>query len=211
VRIVTVFYPDWYESFAQSARNAMIHTFVEFETRLTERTPLRADPTGRTEAAVAIVLAPTADGLLDMLLIKRAEMEGDPWSGQIAFPGGRRDAADASLLDTARRETHEELGVELPDHSLLGVLDDLAPVTSTLPPIIVRPFVFGVPERPEVTLSSEVSLHIWTSLGGLPRLAGDADVDIRGRSLRMPAYLIGDHVVWGMTHRIIKHLLDLAL
>ena len=210
MRVVTVSYPDWYESFAEAARNTMIHTFVELETRLAARTPIRADPTGRTEAAVAIVLTPAADGSLDMLLMKRAEMEGDPWSGQMAFPGGRRDAADASLLDTARRETREELGVELPEHSLLGVLDDLAPVTPTLPPVIVRPFVFGLPERSEVTLSSEVSLHVWTSLGGLPALARKTEIDIRGQRFLMPAYMVGDHVVWGMTHRIIKHLLDLA-
>ena len=189
----------------------MICTFEELKERLAARTPLRADATGRTEAAVAIVLAPGAGNSLDMLLMKRAAMASDPWSGQMAFPGGRRDDSDATLLDTARRETHEELGVELPDHSLLGVLDDLAPVTPTLPPIVVRPFVFGVPERPDVTLSHEVSLHVWTSLNGLPTLAGEADIDIRGSMLRMPVYLVGHHVVWGMTHRIIKQLLGLAL
>jgi 8-oxo-dGTP pyrophosphatase MutT (NUDIX family) len=148
---------------------------------------------------------------LDILFIKRAEMEGDPWSGQMAFPGGRREPQDAGLLETARRETWEEIGVDLPAETMLGVLDDLAPMTPTLPPILVRPFVFGVVERPAVTLSTEVALHLWTPLGDLPSQAGEAEISIRDRHLVMPSYLIGPHVVWGMTQRIVKHLLDLAI
>ena len=65
------------------------------------------------EAAVALILLPTSDGDLEALFIKRAEVEGDPWSGQMAFPGGRRDPVDDDLLATAARATLEETGIDL--------------------------------------------------------------------------------------------------
>lgn len=186
-------------------------TFDSLRVRLSSRTPRRADATGRAQAAVAIVLTPAATDGLEVLFIKRADVVGDPWSGQMAFPGGRREVQDADLLETARRETHEETGVSLAADAVLGVLDDLAPVTPTLPPVLVRPYVFGVARRPEVITSAEVSHYLWTPLGLLPSRAGSADIVI-GESRRvMPAYLIGPHIVWGMTHRIVRDLLELAL
>ncbi len=177
---------------------------------LSNHTPRQADSTGRTEAAVAIVLAVAERTRLDLLFIKRAEIEGDPWSGQMAFPGGRREPRDRDLLETARRETWEEVGIHLKADTLLGVLDDLAPLTPTLPPILVRPFVFGLIERPGVTLSGEVAMHLWTPLDDLPRQRGEAEITIRGDRLTMPAFAVGPHVIWGMTHRIINSLLNLT-
>ena len=184
--------------------------FAPLRQRLSSHTPRQANTAGRTEAAVAIVLTPVKSAQLELLLIKRAEVEGDPWSGQMAFPGGRREPRDAGLFETARRETLEEIGVDLPAESVLGALDDLAPMTPTLPPIVVRPYVFGLTERPQITLSTEVALHIWTPLWELPAQEGEAEIVIRGGQLVMPSYLVGPHVVWGMTHRIVKSLLDLA-
>jgi 8-oxo-dGTP pyrophosphatase MutT (NUDIX family) len=70
-------------------------------------------------AAVALVLVPHPDSLL---LIRRAERSGDPWSGQVGLPGGRRDPDDATLLSTAVREAVEEVGVHLPANACLGEL-----------------------------------------------------------------------------------------
>ncbi len=188
----------------------MTHSlFTPIRDRLAEHVPKEANVAGRAQAAVAIVLTPATETELDLLFIKRAEMEGDPWSGQMAFPGGRREPHDVDLLETACRETEEETGINLRVATVLGVLDDLAPVTPTLPPVLVRPFVVGVSERPEIASSSEVALHLWTPLGDLPHREGETEITIRDSRLIMPAYLIGPHVVWGMTHRIIKHLLDL--
>ena len=184
--------------------------FASVRDRLSRRVPREADAVGRAQAAVAIVLVPVSETQLDLLFIRRAEMEGDPWSGQMAFPGGRREPSDADLLETARRETKEEIGLDLPVESALGVLDDLAPMTPSLPPILVRPFVFGVSARPEITPNSEVALHLWTPLGELPDRVGNTEITVRGTRIITPAYHVGPHVVWGMTHRIVKHLLDLV-
>lgn len=174
------------------------------------RTPDRAGkPTG-SAAAVALVLSPAGEDS-ELLVIKRAVRAGDPWSGQMALPGGRRDDSDGSLLETARRETLEETGVSLRAKQCLGVLDDLRPFTPTLPPVTVRPFVFGLSGvRPEVTLNVEATKHMWIPLRTLRASQGRTPVTVRGRHLDVDAFLVGTDVIWGMTHRIIMPLLDLV-
>ena len=98
-------------------------------------------------AAVAVLLHDGTEGL-EALFIHRAERAGDTWSGQIAFPGGRREPSDSDLRVTAIRETHEEIGVDLASAEPLGVLDDMYPRTPVLPPVVVRPFVFGLLNDP---------------------------------------------------------------
>ncbi len=189
----------------------MTHPKLErLRQRLVTHAPERATGSGRIEAAVAIVLVPTESDDLELLFIKRADEPGDPWSGQMALPGGRREEGDSDLLTTARRETLEETDVALGPESLLGELDDLAPVTPVLPPVVVRPFVFGLEEKPSIAPSPEVALYVWTSLGELGRKAAQSRVTVRGADLTVPSYLVGPHIVWGMTHRIISRFIDLT-
>src|SRR5687768_9638137 len=68
---------------------------------------------GVRKAAVALIFRSGADGQPELLFIKRADYPGDPWSGQVAFPGGREEPGDSSLADTATRETREETGIDL--------------------------------------------------------------------------------------------------
>src|SRR3989337_2808027 len=68
---------------------------------------------GVRKAAVALIFRSGADGQPELLFIKRADYPGDPWSGQVAFPGGREEPGDSSLADTAVRETREEAGSDL--------------------------------------------------------------------------------------------------
>lgn len=159
------------------------------------------------QAAVALVLVPAPAGL-ELLLIKRAEHPGDPWSGQMALPGGRRDPADAHLLATVTRETREEVGVELTPDRLLGELDDLQPRTRTLPPVVVRPFVFGLPSRPEIRTSGEVALFLWVPLQQFTDRQNRTEVPVPGRGT-FPGIAVGGQVVWGMTERIINPFIEL--
>jgi len=162
---------------------------------------------GAMQAAVALILVPTTTGL-ELLLIKRAEHPGDPWSGQMALPGGRRDPEDAHLLATVMRETREEVGVELSPDVLLGELDDLHPRIRTLPPVVVRPFVFALPRRPEIRTSSEVALFLWARLEEFADRKHRTEVPIPGRGT-YPGVMVGGHIVWGMTERIIRPFIEL--
>lgn len=163
-------------------------------------------------AAVAAILRADDTGSADLLFIKRAVFEGDPWSGQIALPGGRHEPADASLVDTAMRETHEEIGADLASVArLVGALDELHPRTSVLPPIVVRPHVF-VAEHPIVlSLSDEVADAFWVPLVTLldPSTHRASEVTPRGYRMRVPSYVVGEHVIWGMTERILDGLLGM--
>ncbi|MEZ4587651.1 MAG: CoA pyrophosphatase [Gemmatimonadales bacterium] len=175
---------------------------------LAARTSETVDDPSRSPAAVAVVLA---ESPVSLLLIRRAEREGDRWSGQMAFPGGRWSPEDPGLLETARRETREEVGLELADAELLGTLDDIAPRTPTLPPVIVRPFVFRVDRPPTLRPNYEVAHAAWV---GIDRLT-DASIyrgyrhAVAGATLVFPGYHLPEGVVWGMTERILTPLLDL--
>lgn len=184
--------------------------FASLRHRLSRRAPLRIEEPETVEAAVAIVLAPSAAGDIELLLIKRSDRAGDPWSGQIALPGGRRDPGDRDLLHTVCRETLEETGIRLSPEALLGELDDLRPRTPVLPQIVVRPFVFGLGERPVVQVSTEVALHVWASLRRLRASGRLTDVEVRGERLAVPSMLAGPHVVWGITQRILQSFIELA-
>jgi 8-oxo-dGTP pyrophosphatase MutT (NUDIX family) len=187
---------------------------------------LRAHP-GRPEtdegdparAAVAIVLraVPSHESpvtshdvpSLDILLIQRAVREGDPWSGQIALPGGRRDPEDATLQDTAIRETLEETGLDLAAEGVvLGVLDELRPRTPVLPPIIVTPFVAVVAGDTPLQISDELSDAFWVPWSTFedPTRLDESTVQVRGASWQVTSYLVGERVVWGMTERMLRQL-----
>ncbi len=159
-------------------------------------------------AAVALVLVPDPDSVL---LIRRAERTGDPWSGHMALPGGRRDSEDSDLIATAIRETAEEVGLQLGSEHLIGSLDDVVPRTPVLPPIAVRPYAFLLPDRPALTLNPEVAAASWVSLDLLlqPGTYGSVRIEIRGESREMPAYRLEDGVVWGLTERVITSFLAL--
>jgi 8-oxo-dGTP pyrophosphatase MutT (NUDIX family) len=173
---------------------------------LATHNPSEVNEPGMIPAAVALILHDTGkDGGLEALFIKRATRIGDPWSGQIALPGGRREPEDADLLATAIRETLEETGVALETAEQLGQLDDLHPRTPVLPPVVVRPFVFALSERPALSPSDEVSRAFWVSFAHLldPGVRREVKLVVRGVERVFPAYDLGDDIIWGMTERII--------
>ena len=159
-------------------------------------------------AAIALVLRPTDEGDSDLLMIKRAEVERDPWSGHVACPGGRMDPTDRDLEHTAIRETWEETGIDLSrDGRILGTLDDITPRTPTLPPIVIRPFVAVV--RPDVTIveSPEVAEAFWVPMASIRETAswGKGLVPIRGVGEReVDVFRHREYTVWGLTHRALS-------
>ena len=175
--------------------------------RLVERV-LPAEPTGLIQSAVALILVPGNRGL-DALFIRRAQRADDPWSGHIALPGGRREDRDADLLATAVRETHEEVSVQLGTAALLGRLADHSPAISPRHSIVIRPFVFGLPERPVTTLSEEVAGIEWIELSRLSGHACRADVDAGGERRLVDCYQMNNLLIWGLTYRILRDFLSL--
>lgn len=173
---------------------------------------LAEDDGAPARAAVALALRVSPDSEPEILLIRRATREGDPWSGQVALPGGRWSPNDESLQVTAYRETAEETGLDLyADGVVLGVLDELRPRTPTLPPIIVTPFVVLTGGSGTLTPNHEVDSAFWIPLRLLqdPAIARESSVQVRGATWRVPSFVFGEYVVWGMTERILRQLLEL--
>lgn len=160
-------------------------------------------------AAVALVLAPSAEDpeQVALLLMRRSERDGDPWSGHMAFPGGHAQAEDTDLLHTARRETLEEVGIDLQSAEVLGRLDDVSPMRSS--EMVVRPYVFWTPERRRTTLSDEVAEVLWVPLDALATddLKGTREVEVRGSRWQVPAFVIEGRVVWGMTYHVLERFI----
>lgn len=164
-------------------------------------------------AAIALVLRPSSAGEPELLMIKRAEHEQDPWSGHIACPGGRMDPGDRDLEHTAIRETWEETGIDLAaDGRVLGTLDDISPRTPSLPPIIIRPFVAVVKPEVQIVESPEVAEAFWVPLAAIRETSrwGRAFVPIRGVGEReVDSFRHGEYTVWGLTHRALTQFLAL--
>lgn len=168
--------------------------------------PTVVDDPALAQAAVALVVAPDP---LSILFIRRAVRAGDPWSGQMALPGGRASPGDADLKETAMRETREEVAIALGGGRYLGQLDDVAPRTPDLPPLMVRPFVFVLPRRVSPRpCSQEVEQALWLPVADFvrPGVYRAVSLTIKGTVRVFPGYRVGSDTVWGMTERIITSL-----
>ncbi len=175
----------------------------------------------RGNAAVAVILRPPpgpADPPLrrcDFLAIRRAESASDPWSGQMALPGGRLDAADPGLLFAAIRETREETGVDLNGMgAVLGRTETLRPLAVRIPAITIWPFVFRVgTETSAHAASREVASVHWFSVEALedPANRGTCPWEYRGVVRRFPCVRVGDRVIWGLTYRVLTRFLEAAV
>lgn len=166
--------------------------------RVAAHEPLRRSAGRRGfEAATALVLAGSGE-VPEMLVIRRATRDGDPWSGHAALPGGRRSPTDDTLLDTAKRETSEEVGVSLP--APIGQLDDAGGRTQMA---VVSTYVFHLPETvPTVPDPSEVAEALWVPVNILI----DPAARVRHPSRTVgpwPAWEYDGLVIWGLTHRIL--------
>jgi 8-oxo-dGTP pyrophosphatase MutT (NUDIX family) len=168
-----------------------------------EPQPLRACT---RRAAVAIVLREGPRGI-EVLFIHRADHPEDPWSGHMAFPGGRAEEGEAPLL-TAIRETAEEVGLDLGEAELLGALDEVQAVRRIPIDLAIAPFVFRVSEGAVVRPNYEVRSVCWLALDDLlgERFRSTYDYAEGGGVLRFPCFRVGDKVIWGLTYRMFSEL-----
>ena len=173
------------------------------------REPLRVG-IDAPRAAVALVLRDAGPAGIELLFIRRAEHEKDPWSGHMGFPGGRAEPGDAGLEATAVRETLEETGLDLAgDGERLGALDEVKALARGRPvDLVIAPFVFRLRRRLDGTPSHEVvSLH-WLPLGRLlaPETRSTLQYQYEETLLDLPCLRIDGLVIWGLTYRMFENL-----
>jgi len=158
------------------------------------------------QAAVALLLHQPEGFAAELLFIERTQRDGGPWSGHMAFPGGRRDPGDRSLQQTAERETLEEIGVTLAEP--IGRLDHQGGdprLSSTVPRHLVAPFVYELAERPRITMSHEVNATVWIPLRRIlePESWVCYGMERAGHQLSFPAFRYRGYTIWGLTYRIL--------
>jgi 8-oxo-dGTP pyrophosphatase MutT (NUDIX family) len=185
--------------------------FDQIRAALALRPPERVTDAVRSRAAVAIILREGTEGL-EALFIRRAEHPRDPWSGQVAFPGGRSEPADGDLEATARRETLEEIGLDLASAAeLLGPLDEVRAMARLRPlDLSIMPFVFRLRQAVPTTLSPEVTSLHWLPLHDLldPAAASTLEYVHEATTLKFPSLEAGGLVIWGLTYRMFNGLAE---
>lgn len=170
-----------------------------------------APPSDGTRRAAVAALLHDVPGRPRVLLMKRAVRDGDPWSGHISLPGGGYHLhEDSSLLETAIRETREELGFELARDQLLGNLGPLGPRQAGPLPIEVTPFVFRCEEPPEIACGPEAVSAFWLPLDVALSGALDKPFVYPGSAMTFPSWDYEGHIVWGLTRRILDDLIAAA-
>ena len=182
-------------------------TWAAVQVGLAQHQPYLVGATNKTRAAVAVVLGPTPEGL-QLLFIERAQHPDDPWSGHIAFPGGRIEADDPSLRAAAERETLEEVGLDLSAAEYWGRVDDL---TGYMLPVVVSGFVYRLKKPAALTLNHEIESAFWTGADQLrdPSKRTQYLLQRRGEEQTFPALdLLGPNrpLLWGLTFRIVRQL-----
>jgi 8-oxo-dGTP pyrophosphatase MutT (NUDIX family) len=171
-----------------------------------------AEPLPSKRAAVAISLRLGVSGP-EMLMIQRAVREGDPWSGHMGFPGGRKDASDATDVACAKRETLEEIGFDLDTHGeLICQLSDVnTGWRADRPEMLVAPFIFRVDSTPDFELNHEVDDTLWVPLSFLLDDANRSrhQWDWRGEVLESDAFTYDNRLIWGLSLMMIDELLEI--
>jgi 8-oxo-dGTP pyrophosphatase MutT (NUDIX family) len=141
-----------------------------------------------------------------VLFIERAKRQGDPWSGHMAFPGGRMDRDDADARAAAERETREEVGLVLAGAEPIGRLDDRQGNPATNPSLLISAFVYALPAAPELILNREVEQAFWFPVRAL--LEPGRHVPYTARTpVAYPGILVGEpdrHIVWGLTYSFLE-------
>jgi 8-oxo-dGTP pyrophosphatase MutT (NUDIX family) len=163
------------------------------------------------QAAVAIVLRQPPSGL-EVLFIRRAEREGDLWSGHVAFPGGRVEPGEG-VEEAAVRETWEEVGIDLRRAGVrLGALDELPAIgRGRAVGLSIQPWVWALSGDPgPFRLSEEVAAVQWVRFADLLDPARRAPFPYvhEGVELVLPSLDVDGLVIWGLTYRMLEILAE---
>ncbi len=189
------------------------NTIEELERILRQRKGVKISRESSFISASVMVILREKKNEYSMLFIKRPQKASDPFSGHIAFPGGKMKKGDESRLDTAIRETLEETGIDLKKNGkILGELDDVSPINPKVNHYIVAPYIALVMGGVEVKPNEEVAEFVWIPLSDLKN---EKTFEVRvveksGMKLEDFTFCYRHYVIWGMTARILLQFLSIV-
>jgi 8-oxo-dGTP pyrophosphatase MutT (NUDIX family) len=163
-------------------------------------------------AAVAIIVDDHPLLGASFLMIQRAERKGDPWSGQMAFPGGKTDTDDQHITHTALREIEEELGVPGKLLHRFGRLSDILarPYRINQKPMVVSPLLVEPLRTLRFHPNEEVADVLWVPIAHFTDPANRKTISWNkyGKQLELPCYYYQDKMIWGMSLMMIDEFLQ---
>jgi 8-oxo-dGTP pyrophosphatase MutT (NUDIX family) len=166
----------------------------------------RPEPVEQVAAAVLVPLYLAGDDEEPHLVLTRRRADLRRHAGEISFPGGRRDAEDLDLTDTALREAEEEIGLE---RSQVRMIAELPPTSTFATNYVIHPFVgtipVGITWRPS---AREVDAVLELPLGAVRAGKTRTQMERRGIRFETDAFIVDEHLIWGATARIIENLLE---
>lgn len=182
---------------------------TQIKARLSDRKLQPLKQQSDQHAAVAMLLRNNGQGA-EVLLIRRAEHDKDPWSGDLGFPGGRIEDLDSSPRAAAERETWEEIGFRLNEKNYLGRSDDLA---GTYLSVHISCFVYQVDYDIKFKLNGEVVDLFWVPIRTLldPLRNQQLAFFYRGKNRNHPAINLSEwseRPLWGITYRLLDNFLN---
>ena len=189
-----------------------VNALAGMAARLERFSPRRsADRHQRKRSAVVMLLRETASGDVEILMIERAQRQGDPWSGHMGFPGGRLDPGDAHSYAAAARECVEEIGLDVATcGQFLGRLSDLAThLRSGSSAMLVTPYVFALTELPPLSPNHEVADILWVPLSFLASAQHRQSMPWQydGMEVALPCYTFAQRRIWGLSLGMLDELL----
>ena len=187
-------------------------TLEEVRRALAQRPAVRLPERLPRQAAVSVVLREPGSGL-EVLFIRRAEREGDLWSGHVAFPGGRVEPGEG-IEEAAVRETVEEVGLDLhASAERLGALDEIPAIgRGRAVGLSIQPWVFALRSvHGPLRFSAEVASARWVRLADLLDPVRQAPYPYvhEGQKLILPSLCVDGLVIWGLTYRMVEMLAEL--
>ena len=212
-----VHYAGWSAPVAHVTRRprygARVLTLSQIRGPLAARKPETISDETLLRAAVALILREGREGL-DMFFIERSRREDDPWSGHMAFPGGRLEDGDTGTRAAAERETLEEVGIPLAEAEYLGRLTDLqgSPRFRQNRLVVTAHMYHSDFSGPPVLDPIEVSSAMWFPVERL----SDPSTHVAHRTseagtMEFPGIEVGEpgrHVVWGLTYRFLEIFME---
>lgn len=165
----------------------------------------------KSVSSAVLMIISEKNGKYGINFIKRASFSNDSFSGHVAFPGGKRKKTDRTVLDTAVRETKEEIGVDILENGkILGSLDIVRPFTPSMRHHVVKPYVSFLKQNVKFTRNYEVEEIFWVPI---EHLLNEDNRTIRvktrdGRKIDDYVFQFDNYIIWGLTGRILNQFFD---
>jgi len=170
---------------------------------------IKPDNQGGQQPAAAVAVIRCVEPVPSILLVRRAQYDGDPWSGHFAFPGGRKERRDLTIFHTCLREVREETAIDLSGAAVRQTLSPSRAGRSQDAAILVQPYVFELSRRPPVVLAArEVESYVWLEMSAFCERANHRVIEVMPGRIR-PVYPLEDYYIWGFTYGVLCNLLGL--